>query len=84
MTFICGRANWHIMFVADPDWVNKYLTYNQAVAKVPGIVVFVLSVQHIKDALKFAFQHNIEVRMHSSGKWCQRILNVDVSVAYFL
>ena len=56
------------MFVADPDWVNKYLTYNQAVAKVPGIAVFVLSVQHIKDALKFAFQHNIEVRMHSSGK----------------
>lgn len=57
----------YIYVTGDSDWVSKYLTYNQAVAQVPGIIVFVGNVDHIREALKFAYKYRIEVRLQSTG-----------------
>lgn len=52
----------------DEDWAGSFLTFNRAVAKTPALIVFVGTVDHIKEALQFAFKYNIKVSIVSSGK----------------
>ncbi|KAF6038970.1 hypothetical protein EB796_002713 [Bugula neritina] len=56
-----------VLVEGDQGWPGKYLTYNQALAKTPGMVVYATTVLHIRRAIQFAKQHNIKISVVSSG-----------------
>ncbi|XP_067934819.1 uncharacterized protein [Watersipora subatra] len=51
----------------DSDWPTEGLTFNLAVTEVPGLIVYVESVDTIRKALQFATKYNIEISIISSG-----------------